>query len=56
MEVLIERLSKLGYLRSDLVEKRGDFAVRGGILDLFPPDQEHPIRIDFFAKKLTPFK
>jgi transcription-repair coupling factor (superfamily II helicase) len=49
---LIEQLSKFGYLRSDLVEKRGDFAVRGGILDLFPPDQEHPIRIDFFADEI----
>ena len=52
MADLIEQLSKFGYLRSDLVEKRGDFAVRGGILDLFPPDQEHPIRIDFFADEI----
>jgi transcription-repair coupling factor (superfamily II helicase) len=52
MADLIEHLSRFGYLRSDLVEKRGDFAVRGGILDLFPPDQEHPIRIDFFADEI----
>jgi len=52
MADLIEQLSRFGYLRSDLVEKRGDFAVRGGILDLFPPDQEHPIRIDFFADEI----
>ena len=49
---LIEQLSKFGYTRSDLVEKRGDFAVRGGILDLFVPDQEHPIRIDFFGDEI----
>ena len=49
---LIEQLSKFGYTRSDLVEKRGDFAVRGGILDLFAPDQEHPIRIDFFGDEI----
>ena len=48
----IEQLSKFGYTRSDLVEKRGDFAVRGGILDLFAPDQEHPIRIDFFGDEI----
>jgi transcription-repair coupling factor (superfamily II helicase) len=49
MEDLIARLSFFGYNRTDLVEKRGDFAVRGGIVDLFPPDQEHPIRIDYFG-------
>jgi len=49
---LIEQLSKFGYTGSDLVEKRGDFAVRGGILDLFAPDQEHPIRIDFFGDEI----
>jgi len=49
---LIEQLSKFGYTRSDLVEKRGDFAVRGGILDLFAPDQEHPMRIDFFGDEI----
>jgi len=52
MLILIEQLSKFGYTRSDLVEKRGDFAVRGGILDLFAPDQEHPIRIDFFGDEI----
>ena len=52
MSDLIEQLSRFGYQRSDLVEKRGDFAVRGGILDLFPPDQEHPIRVDFFGDEI----
>ena len=46
---LAERLAYFGYTRTDLVEKRGDFAVRGGIVDIFAPDQEHPIRIDFFG-------
>ncbi len=49
MAQLIERLSYFGFTRTDLVEKRGDFAVRGGILDLFPSDHEHPIRLDFFG-------
>ena len=49
MESLVERLSFFGFTRTDLVEKRGDFAVRGGIVDFFPADQEHPIRVDFFG-------
>jgi len=49
MEKLIGHLVLLGFARTDLVERRGDFAVRGGILDLFLPDQDHPIRIDFFG-------
>jgi len=37
------------YNRVDLVERRGEFAVRGGIVDVFPPTEEHPLRIDFFG-------
>ena len=49
---LIEELSELAYTRTDLVEKRGEFAVRGGILDLFLPLAHHPIRIDFFGDEI----
>ena len=49
---LTTRLSYFGFTRTDLVEKRGDFAIRGGILDVFPADQEHPIRIDFFGDEI----
>jgi len=49
---LQRRLVDFSYQRTDLVEKRGQFAVRGGILDLFPPDQDHPIRIDFFGDEI----
>ena len=52
MDKLTAHLVLLGYLRTDLVERRGDFAVRGGILDLFLPDQDHPIRIDFFGDEI----
>ncbi|MDQ2750145.1 MAG: transcription-repair coupling factor [Actinomycetota bacterium] len=41
-----------GYARSDLVEKRGDFAVRGGILDVFPPTEEHPLRVEFWGDEI----
>ena len=52
MAELSTRLSYFGFVRTDLVEKRGDFAVRGGILDFFAPDREHPIRIDFFGDEI----
>ena len=52
MSKLITHLALLGFARTDLVERRGDFAVRGGILDLFLPDQDHPVRIDFFGDEI----
>ena len=52
MSEVITRLSYFGFTRTDLVEKRGDFAVRGGILDLFPSDLDHPIRVDFFGDEI----
>ncbi len=49
LDDLVSRLVEIGYARSDLVEKRGELAVRGGILDVFPPTEEHPLRIEFFG-------
>jgi transcription-repair coupling factor (superfamily II helicase) len=46
---VVERLSALAYIRRDLVERRGEFAVRGGIIDVFPPTEEHPLRIEFWG-------
>ncbi|QDP98983.1 transcription-repair coupling factor [Microlunatus elymi] len=46
---LAQALVDAAYVRVDLVERRGEFAVRGGIVDLFPPTEEHPVRIDFFG-------
>ena len=37
------------YTRVDMVEKRGEFAVRGGILDVFPPTEDHPLRVEFWG-------
>jgi transcription-repair coupling factor (superfamily II helicase) len=45
----VGQLVEAGYTRTELVEKRGDIAVRGGILDVFPPIEEHPLRIEFFG-------
>lgn len=50
------RLAELAYARVDLVTRRGEFAVRGGILDVFPPDAEHPVRADFFGDELEQLK
>jgi transcription-repair coupling factor (superfamily II helicase) len=48
-EKLLEKLVKLGYSHVPLVEDRGGFSIRGGILDIFPPDQPFPVRIEFFG-------
>ena len=46
-DVLAEEINKLGYHRESLVTMSGEYAVRGFILDLYPIDYEHPIRIEF---------
>ncbi len=46
-EKLLWQLSNLGFTRAPLVEERGDFSVRGGIVDLFPPACERPVRMEF---------
>src|SRR4051794_29520617 len=45
----VARLVEIAYNRVELVERRGESAVRGGILDVFPPDEEHPIRIELWG-------
>ncbi len=55
---LLNSLTQLGYQPVPLVEERGSFAVRGDIIDLFPPDAQQPIRLDFygdFIEKMRPF-
>lgn len=46
------RLVDLAYARVDMVSRRGEFAVRGGILDVFPPTADHPVRVDFFGDEV----
>jgi transcription-repair coupling factor (superfamily II helicase) len=46
---VIARLVDIGYARTEMVTKRGELAVRGGLLDMFPPTEEHPLRIEFFG-------
>jgi transcription-repair coupling factor (superfamily II helicase) len=49
---VVADLVAAGYARTDLVDKRGDFAVRGGILDVFPPTEEHPLRVEFWGDEV----
>jgi transcription-repair coupling factor (superfamily II helicase) len=48
-DALLGKLLNLGYSSVPLVEDKGTFAVRGGILDIFPPDRTEPVRIEFFG-------
>lgn len=50
------RLSGMGYERVPLVERPGQFAVRGGILDVFPSTEEFPVRADFFGDEIESLK
>ncbi|MEN3584643.1 transcription-repair coupling factor [Streptomyces sp. ZYX-F-203] len=49
---VVEALAAAAYTRVELVEKRGEFAVRGGILDAFPPTEEHPLRVEFWGDEV----
>ena len=49
LDDIARRLSHAAYSRVDLVEKRGEYAVRGGIVDVFPPTEEHPLRVEFWG-------
>jgi transcription-repair coupling factor (superfamily II helicase) len=46
------KLVEQAYQRVDMVSKRGEFAVRGGILDIFPTTSEHAVRLEFFGDEL----
>ncbi|QIK84191.1 transcription-repair coupling factor [Sanguibacter sp. HDW7] len=45
-----QRLADAAYTRVDMVERRGEFAVRGGILDVFPPTEDHPVRVELWGE------
>ena len=52
------RLAEMGYTRGFEVESKGTFAVRGDILDIFPINEENPVRVDFFGdmvEKIKPY-
>lgn len=49
---LVEKLFSIGYTKDTLVTKTGEFGVRGFIIDVFPIDEENPIRIEFFDDEI----
>ena len=53
---LLEKLITLGYERVGVVQKIGEFAVKGAVLDVWPPGYEKPLRFDFFGDTLEKIK
>jgi transcription-repair coupling factor (superfamily II helicase) len=52
LDAVVEQLAAAAYTRTDMVERRGEFAVRGGILDVFPPTENHPMRVEFWGDQV----
>jgi len=52
-DAVLERLVELAYTRVEMVTARGEFAVRGGIVDVFPPTAEHPVRTEFWGDEVS---
>jgi transcription-repair coupling factor (superfamily II helicase) len=50
---VLARLTDLAYTRVDMVDRRGEFAVRGGIIDVFPPTADHPLRVEFWGDEVS---
>ena len=53
---LAGRLETLGYVRTGTVMEHGEYALRGGIVDVFPPGRSRPLRLDFFGDTLESIK
>ena len=51
-ERLVEHLRLAGYNQVDVVEMPGEFAHRGGLLDVYPPESERPVRIELFGDEV----
>lgn len=52
IDVLMKKLVYMGYERTELVEGAGQFAARGGILDVFSPTEENPVRLEFWDDEI----
>src|SRR5580698_4136232 len=51
-DMLVEHLLSVGYTRVDVVEMPGQVSMRGGILDVYGPEMERPVRVDFFGDEI----
>ena len=54
LDELVSRLIRSGYVRRPQVDGFCQFSVRGGIVDIFPPNETNPIRVEYWATKSTP--
>ncbi|MBV8050143.1 MAG: transcription-repair coupling factor, partial [Acidobacteriaceae bacterium] len=52
VDPLLRHLNTIGYLANDVVEMPGEYALRGGILDVYPPEADRPLRIEFFGDEV----
>ncbi len=52
VDPLLQHLNTIGYVATDVVEMPGEHAVRGGILDVYPPEADRPLRIEFFGDEV----
>ncbi len=52
IDELLNRLVEMGYSREEMVEGRGQFSIRGGIVDIFTPCEQNPVRIEFFDNEV----
>jgi transcription-repair coupling factor (superfamily II helicase) len=48
-DILLKKLEASGYQRTSLVEERGDYSLRGGVIDIFPPFYSRPLRLEFWG-------
>ncbi|HTZ98274.1 MAG TPA: transcription-repair coupling factor [Terriglobales bacterium] len=52
IDSLLQHLNTVGYSSADVVEMPGEYALRGGILDVYPPEADRPLRIEFFGDEV----
>jgi transcription-repair coupling factor (superfamily II helicase) len=52
LEKLLEHLNTVGYSSTDVVEMPGQYAARGGILDVYSPEADRPVRVEFFGDEI----
>jgi transcription-repair coupling factor (superfamily II helicase) len=51
-ETLVAHLASVGYQHVDMVEMRGQYALRGGIFDIYPPEMDGPLRVEFLGDEI----
>ncbi len=52
IDKIVGHLNTVGYTKTDVVEMPGEYALRGGILDVYPPEVDRPLRVEFFGDEV----